>query len=192
MADSKKTAKPINDVAHPDETAPETSSRPILVTNRPIIKDPMMVEGEKATSEMNEDTVKVKVQDHSELKLPATAAPEPPANEPAQPEAAPPEPAKETEPSTSEGNKDDTPDAEAIDEAEAAKQAEHDTAIQKLADSKQYFLPINAIEKRKSQRFVLLGIALSLLLAVAWVDVALDSGIIQINGIKPVTHFFSN
>ena len=83
-------------------------------------------------------------------------------------------------------------DMAAVEEAEAAKLAEHDAAIQKLVEDKQYFLPINTVEKRKTRRFVLLGVVLSLLLALAWADIALDAGLIQISGIKPVTHFFSN
>ncbi len=79
--------------------------------------------------------------------------------------------------------------AEEVDAAEAEKQAAHDTEIQKLVDEKKYFLPINTIEKRKTKRFVLLGIILSLILALAWVDIALDAGLIQLGGIKPVTHF---
>jgi hypothetical protein len=39
---------------------------------------------------------------------------------------------------------------------------------------------------------VLLGIVLAVVLAVAWVDVALDAGLIQLGSVKPVTHFFSN
>jgi len=77
-------------------------------------------------------------------------------------------------------------------EAEEAKRAKHDAEIQKLADSKQYYLPINAVEKRKTKRFIALGVLLSLLLVVFWVDVALDAGLIHLSGIKPLTHFFSN
>jgi archaellum component FlaD/FlaE len=77
-------------------------------------------------------------------------------------------------------------------DAEAEAQAKHDAAIQQLVDSKQYFLPINAVEKRRTKRVVVLGIVLSIILALAWVDVALDAGLIHIAGVKPVTHFFSS
>jgi len=76
--------------------------------------------------------------------------------------------------------------------AETEAQAKHDEAIQKLIDAKQYFLPINAVELRKTKHFVVLGVIFSLLLLVAWADIALDAGLVQIPGIKPVTHFFSN
>lgn len=78
------------------------------------------------------------------------------------------------------------------DETEAAAQAEHEVELQKIVDSKQYFLPINSLEKRRSRRFVLLGVVLSVVLLVAWADIALDASLITIPGIKPVTHFFSN
>lgn len=100
------------------------------------------------------------------------------------------EPAKDQPETTdSEATKPVDPAAE---EAKAAEQAKHDATIQKLIDSKQFYLPINSVEKRKTKRFVVLGIILSLLLAFAWTDIALDAGLVQISGIKPVTHFFSN
>jgi hypothetical protein len=39
---------------------------------------------------------------------------------------------------------------------------------------------------------VALGVLLSLVLILAWADIALDAGIIQLGNVKPVTHFFSN
>jgi hypothetical protein len=79
-----------------------------------------------------------------------------------------------------------------LDEIEAAKQAEHDQTIQKMIDSKDYALPITNTEKRRSRRVVIFGAVLSIILLLAWVDIALDAGILHISGIKPVTHFFSN
>jgi hypothetical protein len=78
------------------------------------------------------------------------------------------------------------------EEAEAAKQAEADAKIRKLVDSKKYFLPINAVEQRRSARIAAVGAVLAIILAVAWVDVALDAGLIHLGNIKPVTHLFSN
>jgi len=55
MADKSSGAKPvrISDVAKPGKTAPSASSKPIIVTNRPVLRDPMTVEntsGDKASS----------------------------------------------------------------------------------------------------------------------------------------------
>lgn len=90
-----------------------------------------------------------------------------------------------------EGEKEATQTEEQLN-AEAEAKAKHDAAIQKLVDSKQYFLPINAVEKRRTKHFVILGVLLSILLLLAWGDIALDAGLIQVSGVKPVTHFFSN
>ena len=40
------------------------------------------------------------------------------------------------------------------EEAQTAKQLARDTELQQLVDSKQYFLPINAVEKRKTKRYI--------------------------------------
>jgi hypothetical protein len=74
----------------------------------------------------------------------------------------------------------------------AAKPTKSDAHIEKLIEDKTYFLPINSVEKRRARRFVVLGILLSLVLVVAWVDVALDAGLIKLGNVKPVTHFFSS
>jgi len=68
----------------------------------------------------------------------------------------------------------------------------YDENIQKLVTEKRYFLPINSQEKRRTKRFIILGVVLILLLAVAWTDIALDAGLIHLHGIKPLTHLFSN
>lgn len=97
-----------------------------------------------------------------------------------------------TEPAGSiNGDSSDKPDPAQLEAAEAAKQAEHVAEIQKLVDSKKYFLPINAVERRRSKRFIALGVVLSLILALAWLNIALDAGLIEIPGVKPFTHFFS-
>ncbi len=269
MSDAKKPIKVnISDVAQPGKSAPSETSKPVLVSNRPILKDPMVVD-QTAGADDTSDKLLTKTAD-KELEVPgappltadaatadqtSTAAPTPikvkkdtktstaqtlpaatkpdekvealtdaatpetPAEntdtaEPTKPE---PEPATDTDKTTVEkqtadeastiteadataSNEADTADAsdkpvkqtdEEVD-AEVAKQAKHDAAIQKLVDSKQYSLPINAVEKRRSKRFVLLGILLSLLLALTWADIALDAGIIQFHSVKPLTHFFSN
>jgi hypothetical protein len=61
-----------------------------------------------------------------------------------------------------------------------------------LVASGEYFLPISTVEKRRSRNFVASGVILSVLLLVLWVDIALDAGIIDLGGLKPLTHFFSS
>ncbi len=194
-------AKPITDVAHESQSAPSSSSRPIIVTNRPVLRDPMIsneIQSDKNTKELA-------LQPPGKHKLQPSVTPEPVQSEQTwedlsepktEPEATAP---LETATVASAGtlpNKNEPAETsltvEASDtEAVATKETEHDSKVQKLVDTKQYFLPINTIEKRRSKRFVALGILLSFLLAVAWVDISLDAGLIRLHGIKPLTHFFS-
>lgn len=256
------------DVEEPGTSAPSSTSKPVIVTNRPILKDPMVVEAtdekadkpaEKTDAAVRGSSGKPKLEpltaptlaedeneDVSPKKPKAVDSPktddkpedesadtgEPVVNQAPAAEAettpTPPEPetSDQSEPETEktanevsdvdsqtddksdEGPKasDNTPvkdneqpqesksinDIEKKLQAEAAEQAKHDAATQKLVDSKKYFLPINAVEKRKTKRFIVLGILLVILLALAWGDIAADAGIIHVSGIKPPTHFFSN
>lgn len=192
----------IKDVAAPGETAPDDSSKPIIVTNRPIMKDTMVKEqteeGEAAPQKptLSRSTREAVVQPVSQ---PEKEAEEPPKEQEAAPQPhtdeKPPEeePAAPDEESKEQAKKAPTAEeATAAEAAEAKKQAEHDESIEKLVDSKKYALPINAVEKRRSKRVVILGLLLSVLLLLAWADIALDAGILNISGVKPVTHFFSN
>lgn len=79
-----------------------------------------------------------------------------------------------------------------VDDAAAKQAAEHEAAMQKLVDSKQYHLPIKTVEQRRSRRVVIVGTLLSIILVLAWVNIALDAGLIELGDIKPVTRFFSN
>jgi hypothetical protein len=140
-------------------------------------------------------------EDHEKIEVKITPKTETPTPEPAPEETVPEietkpeEPDTEEEPATDQPKADETATPAEVDDAAkaaATEDAEKEAGVQKLIDGKQYFLPINTVEKRKSKRFVALGIVLSLLLAVAWADIALDAGLIDIQGVKPVTHFFSN
>jgi hypothetical protein len=72
-----------------------------------------------------------------------------------------------------------------IDSKAAERQANYD----KLVLAKTYFLPINQVVRRRSKHFAIAGIVLSTLLVVAWVDVAVDAGIVNL-GFQAPTNFF--
>jgi hypothetical protein len=177
----KKTPRP--DVDKPGKSAPPATSKPVIVSNRPLLKDPMVVD-EEAVSE-NEATEKEELA-HSTgpklkpLKEPATTSTDTKENQPAEDETPPTENDTKPQPEPKPGH--DT----------GPNQTKHGADIQKLIDSRKYELPINAVEKRKTKRFVVLGVFLAILLALAWADIALDAGLVKVSGIKPVTHFFSN
>ena len=73
-------------------------------------------------------------------------------------------------------------------EADARAQDEIDT----LVIQKVFALPINSVEKRRSKHVFIGGIVLIVVLALAWVNIALDAGFIEIAGLKPLTHLFQN
>lgn len=72
-------------------------------------------------------------------------------------------------------------------EAAAKQQAE----LAALTESKEYFLPINSVERRRSKLVALLGIILILALGLLLVNLMLDAGFISIPGVEPLTHIFS-
>lgn len=218
----KAAAKPIVDVAQPGKTAPPLTSKPVIVTNRTILKDPMVVEKPAEDEKKTDATPKTKAPVASDIETtepktdetvavkpehvlepsptaPVTEEAEPKDDapeEPAKPAEAEPKPAEETSPDKADDQDSETDDGASLTdaqiEAEATAEAARDAQVQKLIDSKKYYVPVNAVEKRRTKRVIALGVVLSIILALAWVDVALDAGLIEISGVKPVTHFFSN
>ena len=123
--------------------------------------------------------------------------PKPEAKEPQAEPASEPEPKPEAnEPKTDSESQSAPPEAK----SEAAKmrrqlqQEEENRAhiekINQLVESERYFLPINMKEKRYNQRVILIGVLICIVLAVVWLDVALDAGIINNSLHLPHTHFF--
>lgn len=72
-------------------------------------------------------------------------------------------------------------------EAEARRKEE----IAKLVESREYFLPINAIERHRSKVVAALGVCLIVVLGLLLIDVLLDAGFISVPGVHSVTHLFS-
>lgn len=164
-------------------------ARKIIVNNRPIIKDPAADQPDVQVTPPEGPKPPIAT---AKTNLKPTIEPPKPAEQPASKLET--EAPKTAEPAPADEPAEEKPpiDPEAADQAEAAKQEEHDATIQKLIDDKKYVLSINSVEKRRTKRFLVLGLALSLVLAIAWVDVALDAGLIHLGSVKPLTHFFSN
>lgn len=191
MSQSKKktaSSKSIADVAHPGTSAPSDTSKPII-NQRPIMKDPMMVEDDEKSKETEKPFPKkiseTKIKPPEESKTDKNKSDKDKAEEPApeEPEAGADEKAEETDKKKSPKSEND---------AASAAETAQDAKLQQIIDSKKYFLPINAVEHRRSKRVVVVGVVLALVLVVAWVDIALDASLIDVGGVKPVTHFFSN
>lgn len=203
MADIAKPTvaqKPITDIARSKDTAPTDTSKPVIVTNRPILRDPMMTNDSSGSDKIVSDklafgksTNKINVQP---LKDETTETPDSKVTanvESKVSSASTPQPT--TEAYSDNPDTDDLSPPESTTEqlaAETETRAKRDTELQILINSKKYLLPINATEQRRTKKFLILGAGLSLLLILIWVDIALDAGLIKLGGAKAITHFFSN
>lgn len=210
MSDSKKSKKPakqaIVDVQQPGQAAPSHTSRPVIVSNRPLLKDPMVVDDDKAAAKPSEQAEKptetLPVASKPQLHPPETAptpdnTPQPDAGSlPGDDTAVSPGESAPSENVASATNEPSAPEdpknlAKQAEQAAAAK-VQHDAAVQQLVDSKQYELPITTPQQRQNQRVVVLGVVLAAVLILIWLDIALDAGIIKLGGLHAPTHFFSN
>lgn len=234
MAKAKRPAKTpvgtknpsLTDVSEPGKTSPSPTSRPVIVTHRPILKDPM-VNHEDESPKPDKPALKAPSKRTAELeslslpKLPVeTEVSDSPDQSVAADEQSSAELKKEAGDQTSEDKADTKADkasklqpkndasvddavpsppldAKAArpddeDEDAIAAQAKHDTSVHKLIETKKYFLTINSVEKRRAKHTLILGIGVSILLLLAWANIALDAGLITIDGVEPLTHFFSS
>jgi hypothetical protein len=73
-------------------------------------------------------------------------------------------------------------------EAEVKRQEELD----KLVQSKEYFLPIHTNERRRSKIVTICGSVLIILLGLLLVNLLMDVGTISLDGVRPLTNFFGN
>lgn len=186
---------PIKDVTDADKVAPSDTSKPII-TNRPMVQDPMVKPETKDPELEQPATQESKAPTHGEktLEVPESSdLKKPEDKKETQESTKQAEPAEDDTRSDTAKDSDTTPEDPNAEIKEAdLKKAEHDAEIDKLIESKKYELPITTMEKRRSTRFVILGLVVALFLIMAWIDIALDAQLIQIDGISPVTHIFSN
>jgi hypothetical protein len=291
-AKSKKTAPKLFDVAKPGKSAPSSTSRPVIITNRPVLKDPMVIkvdtgddEAQKVEPTVSGAEVKHKIDikplhiDLSEVltpgapevakddkpaeetsaeekpgkedapemdeapaaddrrsdepaevsaaaetaakadeapteEKPETPAPESPKTsgekviappvhdtpEPEETEDKPSDPAPEVTPPAEEsplGGDENEPSLDNSDkpvlsekEAKAAEEAKQKAEEQeKIIASGQYYLPINAVEKRRTRRNVILGTLFIVVLVAVAALAAWDAGIFNIPGYQAPTNF---
>lgn len=212
--DSNTTSKPskIIDVAKPGETAPDASSRPLIVGHGAMIKqDPMVVDPEK--SEEKSETPETPLAQKSSVKIEPPAEEETPAEEPSEVS----EPAEPEAPATDETPPGETPESESVPEESAEdslgeetgsgavsalanevgskRKAEKEEAdnkarieeVQKLIRSKKYQVPIGELHGHHIVRDLIVLFILLLLLAAIGVNFAIDADKLDI-GIKPLTN----
>lgn len=210
-------ASRMDDVKRPDRVTPETTARPIVVTNRPTLtNDPMMTPS--ATEEQAEGTSDVPMNHSAKTIKPLGDAPEEavqpgepkPSEKPAadppetagQPESkpatvrppAPPLPSETSSSDTAdegEGSRDTDASISAEEVAAAEAKAKRDDELEQLIASEKYTVPINAVQRRRSRTNTIILSLLAVLLAVALADVVTDVGLVKPPSSVPHTHFFS-
>jgi len=174
------------DEATPDDTP--AAEQPNETADEPV--------SEPETSAEPEAEAKAETESEPEPETPATEEAEPPVEEPVADGGMP----ESTDSIGPEGAKNDlaneqaelNPNEDPAKKAAEAAALEHQAEEQKLIDSQQYFLPINAVERRKTKRHLLVALLVIVVLAIVWGDVALDAGVLQIDGVKAPTNFFKN
>jgi hypothetical protein len=184
MAKAKKPA--VFDVSHPGKSGVTASgnSRHVVVGNRPLIKDPMLsdtvvIDDRETAQALPASTKKVITPVHEDVAVEAPAA-EPEALDPKTPIG---ELVADEEPVA-------VPDKDELVETQRLNEERVDR-LRRMIEDEEYFLPINAVEERRSRRSALLGLLLIVLLAVAWYNIALDAGLLPNTYNLPHTQFFS-
>jgi hypothetical protein len=243
-ADGRK----VFDVSPPGKTPAPQTSKPVIVGNRPMLQDPMMVDSEKPSPDpLGEESTESKLSETSpwssqitidrpaenqhpkeevkvvpeETKVEVDPVPETTRkDEESKPDATEKvddpvddknaetddkKPIEESEqPTTTKtdivegGSQDDTIPSEedkkhepTTAELEAAKkEVERQTELEKLIESKQYALPINSVQHKKTSRTFLYVLLVLVVLVVA-ADLVLDSGVWKTSVNIPHTHFFN-
>lgn len=178
MADDKD--KKTMDVSKPGKSAPDTSARPVIVSHKPTVQDPMVKTEEQAEEAPKpEETTAV----HNKVIQPITEQPSKDAKTQETPE---------TEEKTS-AEKEADKEAAVVDAvAEQAdlgpknknagpteEEKKKQEALEKLITDKKYFVPIGQVAHRRNQRT--LTIFLVLLIALAGVYLAIDAELINLN-----------
>jgi hypothetical protein len=210
----------ISDIKGPDKVAPATTSRPLVVTNRPVIADPMMVaaktenetEEPKAATRMTkvirpmtlagtddeaeEDTKEsTETEQQTEEKASDSGRTSVPLEQTLTPETLAEKPAAElvrNDTTVSEPEQRDT-DAEAEHAKEQLQEAEiaRQQELDTLITSGKYAVPVGAVRRRRSRMYIMLLCTVGLLLAILLLDAVFDAGIVAAPKNIPHTHFFT-
>lgn len=175
-AETKKTM----DVSKPGNSAPDTSARPVIVTHKPTVQDPMVKTEQPAEEEPKaaEETTQV----HNKVIQPLTEQPSKDAKDEEKPKA-----------EKSSAEKEADKEAAVVDAvAEQAdlgpknknagpseEEKKKQEALAKMITDKKYFVPIGQVAHRRNQRTLV--VALILLIALAGAYLAIDAELLNLN-----------
>ncbi len=184
MAPKKDISKTM-DVSKPGRSTPDTSARPVIVTNRSIVQDPTLKDDSKDDSKQADKTFargektitpvsKITPQD-------STTDETKPAETPAPPAAA----SEKFDIAKERAKEAAVVDAVADQATEDKKKQNKDSdaeiarkkALEKLVADKKYFVPIGQVSRRRNRRAVLVFVILLILIIGGYL--ALDAEIIK-------------
>ena len=196
----------IADVKAPGLTTPAASSRPILVTNRPVLtSDPMIAGGSvgtlKPAEPVNRSTKEIKPVSEAESIVPTKASDNLEADvvdessdtTPAEGDSTPEAPTEDKpiySPARTIVNERDA-EAQLVAAAEeaTAEQDARQQELEKLVEDGTYVVPINAVHRKRSLLVGLAVVSLIIVLAFVVFDVLLDADIIKLSVSIPHTNF---
>lgn len=198
MADKEKTF----DVSGPDKTPASATSRPIIVKHGSMAqRDPMVVEeaAEKPkTSEPAKATVAHELKlDPAESEKAETEADEAPESDqsaevPTEESPEPEQPAESEESSENSGTGAvdalaNEVDAKQADKKEKRELEERNAELEKSIAAKEFFVPIGAARRRRSEQRVILAFLLIILLSIAGLNMAIDAEVLDV-GLPALTN----
>jgi hypothetical protein len=188
--------KKFHDIAKPGKTPASSTSKPVIVTNRSMVKDPTLKSDDQVAAEPLVKSEAKIIAPPKDLETENTDEKQPKAAE--EPDA-PSEP-KSTE-NAAEGTESNTDkDDEQIDVGRKQRQkeaalSEADKAknehIERLVASGRYAVPVGHIRRNKRLRSVFVIVLLLILLAFAAADLLIDAGVIKTD-IQPVINLIDN
>ena len=196
MADDKRPPRTVFDVTKPGKGGLPASSttRPVIITNRPVIKDPMVNEQtpESAVTATPSNKKLTITPIHDDVAPKAESAEEPMPNITVDDKPVEVTPETTVADVAPEGSQPVAIPAEGEErEAENELARKRAARLQKMIDEEEYFLPIKTEEERRSRKVAIIGIALIVVLAAAWYNTALDAGLLPNSYDLPHTSFFT-
>lgn len=202
----------IIDVTKPGQSAPDASARPIIVSHRPIVKDPMVSAGGKTDPDTSSAIELVEgpstihagnnIEPSAELKA-QTEAQAKTKNPPVTTDKPKSDSAVKSEDSKKEDEAPKSSDAAAVETVAGETQTKKETekleaeekakqeALEKLIESKQYFVPIGQAKKASSSRVAVVLLIVIILAAVGF-DLAVDAGLIKTDLFVPPIDLIKN
>lgn len=172
-------SKVVTDVEKPGTTPASATSRPIITSRAPAVKDPMV--SVDTAAQGSQDPVRLAPSVTKKKIIPLTATEDAPATKeaPVEPEK-PAESEPEPETPISEELTQQTADEAAVAAQIALSKEDQQQAelVTKLTEQKKYFVPIGAAKKRRAARTTLM-LAIVLLLLVIGGALAIDAGIVE-------------